>query len=170
MRPELDATDLAEARRWLEAARDDVVSDLLREVFAEVASVVAERRPVCTASGRCCQFEAYGHRLYVTGLEAAFTVDRLRRELSREVCEADIERAREAGGCCFQIDGLCSVHEIKPVACRTYYCDPTSAIWQTELTESSLDRLKRLHELHAIPYRYGEWRSMLSLVLAAEER
>jgi len=29
------------------------------------------RRPICVTSGRCCRFEEFGHRLYVTTMELA---------------------------------------------------------------------------------------------------
>ena len=40
-----------------------------RRVLAEADADIAARKPVCRASGRCCQFEKYGHRLYVTTAE-----------------------------------------------------------------------------------------------------
>ena len=41
------------------------VAEILREADADIAA----RKPVCRASGRCCKFEQYGHRLYVTQAE-----------------------------------------------------------------------------------------------------
>lgn len=163
-----DDRDRAEARAWRDAASDPVVSDLLESVFAEVASAIAQRRPLCEVSGRCCRFESYGHRLYVTGLEAAYTLSRLRADLGRDLTPEDLARALAEGGCPFQIEGLCSVHAIKPVACRTFFCDETSEDWQRALTERCQDRLRAIHDLHGVPYRYAEWRALLALLLETE--
>jgi hypothetical protein len=65
-----DAAELAAA--WSGAAWDPRIDAALRAMHDEVAAEVAARRPVCLPSGRCCRFEEYGHRLYVTGIEAAW--------------------------------------------------------------------------------------------------
>lgn len=152
-----------EAAAWLAAARDEGVALELEAVYAYIAAQVESRGPVCEASGRCCRFEEYGHRLYVTGLEAAYTLRRLERELAR----GEIEKAQRAGGCPFQIGQLCSAHAIRPLGCRVYYCDPAAQGWQEELSERSLAEVRRIHERHGIPYRYGEWRGMLAAVVGA---
>lgn len=67
-----DANVLSTA--WLAAVRSGPVRAELERVYARLADATLERRPRCDASGRCCRFEEWGHRLYVTGLEAAYTV------------------------------------------------------------------------------------------------
>ena len=151
------------ADAWLDAVRDPGVTAELEAVYADVARAIEERGPVCRASGRCCNFERWGHRLYVTGLEAAYTLTRLGTD--QAVSGADVAAARARGGCPFQSGTLCSVHGIKPLGCRTYYCDPTARDWQEVLTERSLGEIRAIHEHHEIPYRYGEWRDMLDLLL-----
>ena len=47
----------------------------------------------------------------MTGLEAAYTVDRLGED--RAITLGDVEDSRERGGCPFQDGLLCSVHGIK---------------------------------------------------------
>jgi Fe-S-cluster containining protein len=69
------APDLTAA--WLAAARDERISLELESVYAYTAAAIESRSPACWASGRCCSFEAAGHRLYVTGLEAAYTIANL---------------------------------------------------------------------------------------------
>jgi Fe-S-cluster containining protein len=65
--------------------------------------------------------------------------------------------------CPFQVSNLCSVHSIKPLGCRVYFCDRSAQQWQQELSERSLQEIRAIHDEHGIPYRYGEWRSMLSM-------
>lgn len=142
---------------WLDAARrDDVIAEL-EAVYAYVAAATEARRPVCTTSGRCCRFDEWGHRLYVTGLETAYTVLRLPAALTAGA----LAEARARGGCPFQRDRLCAVHAIRPLGCRVYFCDETSTEWQRDLYERTLREVRAIHDRHAIEYRYGEWRDML---------
>ena len=62
---------------WLASIVRDEVRAGLERVYADAAAAIAERGLACWASGRCCNFGKAGHRLYVTGLEAAYTVSRL---------------------------------------------------------------------------------------------
>ncbi|HZW08999.1 MAG TPA: YkgJ family cysteine cluster protein [Phycisphaerales bacterium] len=161
----LDEEEIAAARSWLAAAVEPQISGELELVYEAIARAVAQRRPVCDASGRCCRFEEWGHRLYVTGLEAAYLLARLDRPLTPE----RIGAARAAGGCPFQKSLLCSVHAIRPLGCRVYYCDETAQEWQMELSERMLREMRGIHERHGLPYRYGEWRAMLGVIVEAGE-
>lgn len=152
------------AESWLVAAADAQISGELELVYEAIARAVDSRRPVCDQSGRCCKFEQWGHRLYVTGLEAAYLLARIERPLSLSA----IASAREAGGCPFQKALLCSVHPIRPLGCRVYYCDATAQEWQKDLCERMLDEVKAIHDRHGLGYRYGEWRGMLELIVASD--
>jgi len=135
---------------WLAAVANPAIARELETIYAKTAAAIVERKPVCVASGRCCHFEAHGHRLYVTGLEAAYTVSRATGGLSGEAAPASarlslpilntqsLSAAHTAGTCPYLSGTLCTVHSIKPLACRTYYCDPTAQEWQHELTERLL--------------------------------
>ena len=142
------------AQAWLAAARDPSISLELEAIYQMVADQITARAPICRSSGRCCSFEKFGHRLYVTGLEAAYTLTRL----PSPVTNTDIAAARLRGDCPFLIDKLCSVHTIKPLGCRIYFCDETSHDRQQDLSERALEQVRRLHDRRDIPYHYGEWR------------
>jgi Fe-S-cluster containining protein len=158
-RPEPEGAALA--AHWLEALRTPEVRTELDAIYDYVMAAIDARRPLCTASGRCCNFEAYGHRLYVTGLETAYTIARLGAPLTRDA----LADARVRGGCPFQSGTLCSVHDIKPLACRVYFCDATAQDWMHETSERMLKELRALHRRHGLEYRYGEWRGLLELFL-----
>lgn len=144
---------------WSAAVRRDEVAAELEGVYGYISAATEARRPVCRTSGRCCRFEEWGHRLYVTGLEAAYTLAHLPAPLTPAVLDA----ARVRGGCPFQIERLCSVHAIRPFACRVYFCDETSTEWQRDLYERMQREVRAIHDRHAIEYRYAEWRELLGL-------
>lgn len=148
-------------RAWLDAAAEPAVRDLLAQVHAELGAAVERVRPLCTASGRCCHFERYGHRLYVTGLEVAATVLALppRRRPGVAAVQASVAR----GDCPFLERERCSIHAQRPLGCRLYFCDGRWSAQQDELTERLHRRIVQLHETWQVPYRYDEWRRQLTL-------
>jgi Fe-S-cluster containining protein len=147
-------------RKTVEAAalRPDVL-EAVRSIYADVQQEVERRRPVCVISGRCCRFEEFGHRLFVTTAELALFVHELRR-----LPPARETSAWDRTGCPFQSNKLCTVHAIRPFGCRMFFCDATSTEWQNEAYEHFHARLKRLHEERGVPYRYVEWREALRRV------
>ena len=161
------AVRAASARPEVEAA--------VQALYADVQSAIDARRPACAVSGRCCRFEEYGHRLYVTTLElAAFLAAQegdapaepgpgeSKLRLGRSLALPLMDSATWDGtGCPFQRARLCSVHAIRPFGCRIFFCDATSDGWQHARYEEFHAELKRLHEELAVPYRYVEWREAL---------
>lgn len=184
------------AAHWAAAVERHDIRAELEAVYADVASEIAARGPACWASGRCCNFERTGHRLYVTGLEAAYCLAGLatRREhaapspqvglphplkviatpattepIAQPLSARTLADARARGGCPMQVGHLCGAHHEKPLGCRVYFCDRTAQAWQQDLTERQLARVRSLHERHGIAYRYGEWRAMLERFLPTVE-
>jgi Fe-S-cluster containining protein len=150
------------AGAWLAAIARDEVARELEAIYACAAREIESRGPACWASGRCCNFERVGHRLYVTGLEAAYAITRSAHPVTR----GQIDAARARGGCPFQEQNLCGIHTIKPLGCRVYFCDRTAQSWQHDLSERLLADIRALHEANAIEYRYAEWRAMLEMFIA----
>ena len=171
-----DAVQAALAQPGLEEA----VGEMHRRVQSETAA----RRPVCDVSGRCCRFEQYGHRLFVTTIELAVFARRLaegERPLpvkspgSLPVLATGNSQlatpAYDGTGCPFQFGKLCGVHDIRPSGCRLFFCDPASTEWQNDLYERLHGEMKRLHEQAGVPYLYVEWRDALrALGLAGETK
>ena len=155
---------------WHDAAKRDRIDNAIRDLYADMAAAVAERGPVCNASGRCCKFETYGHRLYVTTLEIAWFLQRVTPADSADTRPSDrggisLKQLVESplqDGCPYQIDGLCSVHSVRPLGCRIYFCEEGTDAWQQDKTELFLDRLKQLHVEEGLPYQYMEWRAGLA--------
>jgi len=186
-------------RSWLAAATDPGTVDGLEAIYAHATAEITSRGPTCWTSGKCCNFTAYGHRLYTTGLEAAYTLTRLPPPPSPLSSSGDKGEGRGEGfpptpssavpqplasmraiaklppllplltpaqsldACPFQVDKLCTVHAIRPMGCRVYFCDRTAQGWQHELSEQLLGEIRALHDTRTIEYRYAEWRWLLDL-------
>jgi len=151
------------------AAREDVLA-AVAAVYDDVQRAINERRPICEMSGRCCKFEEYGHRLYVSTLElAAFVAGRERESDQRGTMNDErqstssliIHRSSLPTGCPFQVGKLCSVHTIRPFGCRMFFCDTTATDWQQAMYEQFHSRLKAMHDELGVDYFYVEWRAAL---------
>lgn len=147
---------------WREAAQRSEIATAIRSLYADLDEVVRDRQPVCNASGRCCRFEEFGHRLYVTGLEIAWFLLEVGHASASDVGDISLQQAASSPNCPYQIRGLCSTHTIRPLGCRAFFCEEGTEAWQQDTTERFLDRLKQLHLVHDLPYAYMEWRTGLA--------
>lgn len=167
----------------VQAARRRDVRRAVHAVYAELERETARRRPRCDISGRCCHFDAYGHRLYVTTAELATFLDDLdpgptprtldasteprpARGLALPVWQAPSVRQAlpvwQGPSCPLLLDGLCSVHPIRPFGCRVFFCDPDASAWVQDTYEAMHRRLRAVHDELGLSYHYVEWRSALS--------
>ncbi len=169
--------------RWRELADHPAVAAFFAEARVRIAEVVRAQRPICLASGACCNFEKFGHRMYVSGLEAAFVVARI--DAARRVRAAnplrvlDVEAARGRGDCPYLVTNandpasraFCGEHEERPLGCRIFYCDRGAdgrgSEWQSDLYEAMHREVIVLHETVGAPYLYLEWREALAAVAGA---
>jgi Fe-S-cluster containining protein len=144
---------------WFDAVSDDRVADSLKQCHRRWGEQIEAKKPRCDLSGRCCHFDAYGHRLYATGLEIAWVVQGLDEAGRSRLDEASLP---QMDGCPFQVDNLCTVHTLRPLGCRVYFCDPSSEVWQADFTEQFLGEVKAIHGQFDVSYRYIEWREGLA--------
>src|SRR5206468_1322643 len=123
----------------------DALSIAVAAILAEADADIAARRPVCRSSGRCCKFEAYGHRLYVTAAEVEhFARVHVQKEMQNAKREMQNQMPRARGavslpqffaqaspeGCPYQVNNLCTAREARPLGCRIYFCDEYAQAWQ----------------------------------------
>ncbi len=151
---------------WNYAIGEPTVVDVIDQIHTDARREIEERKPLCVASGECCKFDAYGHRMFVTGVEAALTLSRVDQSLMPE----EIDRTRNGCSCPFQTGCLCAIHTRRPLACRLFFCDTSAESWMPDLSQRLHDRLRSLHDLWSIPYRYIEWRDLLAMFAAHHPR
>jgi len=152
------ATDPALKGDVLNAAARPDVREAVADLYGAVQREIDPRRPLCVISGRCCRFEEYGHRLFVTTMELATFVHELHQSSVDRVAQM---AEWDGSGCPFQVNKLCGVHAFRPFGCRMFFCDATSTQWQNEQYERFHTELKELHKRLDVPYVYVEWREAL---------
>ena len=113
---------------------------------------------VCNVCGKCCDFKAFDHRLFVTTPEMMFFADKLGVENIKKMA---------TGRCPYQIDGKCTVYKYRFAGCRIFCCKG-NADFQSELTEAAIKKFKLLCDEFRIPYRYVELPTALKDFLTAD--
>jgi Fe-S-cluster containining protein len=123
---------------------------LNEQIFQEVKliydwldSEIAKLGRGCTACGNCCDFDAYGHRLYVTAPEMLF----FERFVGPSL------QPMQSGVCPYRVNGKCTVYPYRFSGCRIFDCK-TDPLAQNRLCEESIRRFKKICETHNLPYRY----------------
>jgi len=128
----------------------------IRDLYEDVDRQIAAHQPCCINRGRCCNFKAYGHRLYVSTAELSlFAAARGEHLLPVDPT---------AGSCPYHIDGVCTARGARPLGCRIFFCESESDAWPNEIYESALSQLQAIAAAHGVEYRYVEWLSALASI------
>lgn len=105
-----------------------------------------DRAGMCAACGKCCDFDAYDHLLFVTPPELMYLAEGL---------DAGRLKEMDSGRCPYQEGTKCTVHAHRFSGCRIFCC-AGDASFQSELTEAALKKLKAICARYEIPYRYAD--------------
>ena len=130
-------------------------------IYTQLQDAIDLQKPRCDASGRCCRFEEYGHRLFITTAEMAAFLTITLQPVQPPHGEDGLH-----GDCPFQVNQLCTVHATRPFGCRIFFCDPSVDQWQSQQYERVHAQIKSLHDALGIPYFYVEWREALGCAAA----
>jgi Fe-S-cluster containining protein len=121
----------------------DKVRRKVLAVYDAADRAVAEANPHCDASGRCCRFAEYGHTLFISHFEAEILLE----------SAPPFSQPVSHHACPFQVNGLCTAREERPLGCRIYFCDPNYEPLMVQITEACIARLKVIAE----KYDEGHW-------------
>ena len=124
----------------------DAVRQSVLAVYAAADAAIAAAAPRCDASGRCCRFTEYGHTLFISAFEA---------ELLLAGAPIYKEGPFSRDGCPYQVNGLCTAREHRPLGCRIYFCDPSFQSRMAEITEEAIAALKRIANEHDTGWHYA---------------
>src|ERR1700722_17072917 len=111
----------------------DLVRQKILEVYDKADRAVTAAGPRCDASGRCCRFKEYGHTLFISHFEAELLLE----------SAPPYTPPVSPDGCPFQVEGLCTARDARPLGCRIYFCDPAYEETGNRVTEAAVAGLKR---------------------------
>lgn len=160
-----------------QAAAPSELAQRLEAIERFLTDQVARRGPTCWLSGRCCHFEPYGHKLYLTGLEIAYFAQRHLRSteprpdrtpsaapagpnpstIGPTLLPVSGSQTADGSSCPFLSGRACAVHPHRPLGCRIFFCQRGTQDWQQNLYEQTLQAVRKLHDDFQLPYHYMEW-------------
>ncbi len=133
---------------------DSYIVGAVAEVYTFIDSCVAESDSTCNACGKCCDFDSYDHRLFVTTPELVYFAFHI---------SPDSIKPMPGGLCPYNIKGVCSVHPHRFAACRIFSCTGDVDA-QNRFSEAAIAKLKSICEQSNIPYQYMDLKAALSRI------
>jgi len=125
------------------------------EVYDWLGSQIESHREsagYCKACGKCCDFESFDHKLFVTPPELIYLSENLHGENVKPM---------QSSRCPYNIGGRCTIYEHRFAGCRIFCCKG-NADFQNDLSESVIKKFKSLCEEYQIEYRYSELATALN--------
>lgn len=104
----------------------------------------ADQAPPCDACGKCCDFETFDHRLFVTPPELIYLAAKL---------DGEKVKPMPTGRCPYNIILACSIYDYRFAGCRIFCCKGDND-FQSALSEAALEKFKAICTDFGIPYRY----------------
>jgi hypothetical protein len=128
------------------------IAGAVGQVYDWIDSQISQNPAQCEVCGKCCDFEDYDHRLFVTSAELVYFAAKI---------EADMIKPMPAGRCPYNIDGECTVYAYRFGGCRIFSCKGDKD-FQSQLSEQAVEKFKSICEMFNIPYCYTDLRAALN--------
>jgi hypothetical protein len=114
------------------------------QVYDWIDSTIKSMNVDCSACGKCCDFGAFGHKLFITSPEFLYFSENLKPLKSM------------AGGICPYLEcGKCAAREFRFAGCRIFFCKADNEKIN-ELSEQAIKKFKAICEEFDFPYSYTE--------------
>ena len=111
----------------------------------------------CDACGKCCDFDNFDHRLFVTTPELIY--------LAANLGDGNL-KPMTTSRCPYNVAGRCTIYKYRFAGCRIFCCKG-DADFQSSLSEATLKEFKSICRKFQVPYRYSEVASALNSLPAA---
>ena len=128
--------------------KNQSIVDSVGRIYSWIDSETGEQ--VCDECGKCCDFESFGHKLFVTTPEMLYFTQKMKPV-----------KTMTGGICPYNCKGKCSVYEDRFAGCRIFNCKIDNEA-QNKLTEDVLEELKTLCDGFGFPYRYLDLKTALN--------
>lgn len=125
----------------------NAVAGLYKWIDSQVADFAS-----CGACGKCCDFDAYDHRLFITTPELLYFINRMSPEPIKQM---------PSGQCPYQIENKCTAHPHRFAACRIFACKENPDL-QSKLSEQTIEKLKSICQQFDTDYRYMDLKTALN--------
>jgi len=116
----------------------------VKEIYDWLDSNIKNFNPQCTACGKCCDFAAFGHKLFVTTPELLYFYKNVKNF-----------KPMPAQTCPYLENNKCTARDFRFAGCRIFFCKADSE-QLNQLSEQAIKKFKTLCEKYDLPYRYAD--------------
>jgi len=120
---------------------DQKICDEVKKIYDWLDSNIKPLNNKCDACGKCCNFDSFGHKLFVT------TPEMLHFSRKNKILPMT------GSNCPYQKDNKCTVYQSRFAGCRIFFCKEDKDL-QNKLSEESIEKFKTLCDKFNLPYRY----------------
>ncbi len=125
-------------------SKNEKICDSVKEIYFWLDAQIKLFDANCSACGKCCDFDSFGHKLYITSPELLYFYENLKPV-----------QKMTAGRCPYQKQNQCTARESRFAGCRIFFCKGGSEK-QNALCEEAIKKIKALCDEYDFPYRYME--------------
>ncbi len=164
-------TTITTAMQWLTRhTSNNRIINAMNELYNQLDRRIASMNLHCANCGQCCNFDNYGHRLYITTLEMLYLTAGLNTTYTQQYTNKELLSGKPYGNtisqklpssCQLQNTNGCTARLHRPTGCRIFFCKGIDNNLLYELTEQTLSSLRTLHEQFNAPYYYADIRLWL---------
>ena len=134
-------------------ANRDIILKHVEEVYSWIDSVNHKTGLTCQGCGKCCDFENYDHKLFVTTPELVY--------FAAKLAEGSV-RKMTGRVCPYNSGGKCLVYNQRFGGCRIFFCKGNAEA-QSQLSEEVVGRFKEICTKFGLDYHYVDLASGLNI-------
>lgn len=120
------------------------------EIYQWLGENISQPENGCQACGKCCRFESFGHKLFLTTPELLYFYSNIK----------DLKKM-PVPDCPYMQDGKCTARDFRFAGCRIFFCKADDEML-SNLSEQALEKFKKICEKYKLPYRYVDLATALN--------
>ena len=129
---------------------DRILLKEIEKLYDDIEGHLAGLNLNCENCGKCCDFDRFDHRLYVTTLEILYFWNNLNKQ--KISFPQDLISDQKFSRCPYQQGQGCLARAFRPSGCRIFFCRDVPSKFQHELMEKCMQRLYVLHDKYEVLY------------------
>jgi Fe-S-cluster containining protein len=129
-------------KRWQNNNQTSLICSEVEQIYDRLDSNIKSSNNQCAACGKCCNFESFDHKLFVTTPELLY--------FSKNVKNLKLILTQS---CPYLEDGKCSVRNYRFAGCRIFFCKADKDL-QNKLSKETIGKFKMLCDKFNFPYCY----------------
>jgi Fe-S-cluster containining protein len=137
-----------------EPRTEQAIIEAVERIYSSLETELLQTPGKCKACGKCCDFESFGHKLYITTPELTYFKTKLAKNKISIL-------PMTTGVCPYRKDGKCSVYPWRFAGCRIFNCTGNADL-QGELSEKMIRQMKQICLQESLSYRYLDLRTALN--------